>query len=108
MYISDTLESQVLLSGNNGLEFLLVSVYMQVSQHKNFMWECGIDHPMIEKQLKIHLSLDVRVFSTFVVLGDFNIDFLNQDHPLFSKQLRSNSSGLVPYSCVSQRKRNTY
>ena len=26
MYISDTLESQVLLSGNNGLEFLLVSV----------------------------------------------------------------------------------
>ena len=36
MYISDTLESQVLLSGNNGLEFLLVSV-MQVSQHKNFM-----------------------------------------------------------------------
>ena len=27
MYISDTLESQVLLSGNNGLEFLLVSVY---------------------------------------------------------------------------------
>ena len=27
MYISDTLESLVLLSGNNGLEFLLVSVY---------------------------------------------------------------------------------
>ena len=27
MYISDTLESQVLLSGSNGLEFLLVSVY---------------------------------------------------------------------------------
>ena len=27
MYISDTLESHVLLSGNNGLEFLLVSVY---------------------------------------------------------------------------------
>ena len=26
MYISDTLESLVLLSGNNGLEFLLVSV----------------------------------------------------------------------------------
>ena len=37
MYISDTL---VLLSGNNGLEFLLVSVY------KHFMWECGIGHPM--------------------------------------------------------------
>ena len=73
---------------------------MQVSQHKNFMWECGIDHPMI--------GLDVRVFSTFVLLGDFNIDFLNQEHPLFSKQLRSNASGLVPYSRVSQQKRNTY
>ena len=57
---------------------------MQVSQHKNFMWECGIDHPMIEKQFE---SLDVRVFSTFVLLGDFKIDFLNQEHPLFSKLL---------------------
>ena len=27
MFISDTLESQVLLSGNSGLEFHLVSVY---------------------------------------------------------------------------------
>ena len=27
MYISDKLESQVLLSGNNGLELFLVSVY---------------------------------------------------------------------------------
>ena len=62
MYISDTLESQVLLSGNNGLEFLLVSVYMQVSQHKNFMWECGINHPMIEKQLKIHLRASMSEF----------------------------------------------
>ena len=26
-------------------------------------------------------------FSTFVLLGDFNIDFLNQEHPLFSKLL---------------------
>ena len=46
---------------------------MQVSQHNNFMWECGIDHPTIEKQFENSFeSLDVRVFSTFVLLGDFN------------------------------------
>ena len=105
MYISDTLESLVLLSGNNGLEFLLVSVYdaSKPTQklHVGVWYRPPHDREAIEK---LYVSLDV----TFVVLGDFNIDFLNQDHPLFSKQLRSNSSGLVPYSCFSQRKRNTY
>ena len=61
---------------------------MQVSQHKNFMWECSIDHPMIEKQLKSYLRASMSEFiSTFVLLGEFNIDFLNQEHPLFSKLL---------------------
>ena len=47
---------------------------MQVSQHKNFMWECGIDHPMIEKQLKIYLRASMsELFSTFVILGDILI-----------------------------------
>ena len=99
MYISDTLESQVLLSGNNGLEFLLVSVYdaSKPTQklHVGVWYRPPHDRDAFENSFE---SLDVRVFSTFVVLGDFNIDFLNQDHPLFSKQLRSNSSGLVPYS----------
>ena len=30
-------------------------------------------------------SLDVSFLSSFVLLGDFNIDFYNTGHPLFSK-----------------------
>ena len=64
MYITDTLESLVLLSGNNGLEFLLVSVYDASKPTQNFMWECGINHPMIEKQLKIYLRASMFYFCT--------------------------------------------
>ena len=100
MYISDTLESQVLLSGNNGLEFLLVSVYdaSKPTQklHVGVWYRPPHDREEIENLFE---SLDVLLLY---------FEFLNQEHPLLSKQLRSNSSGLVPYSRVSQRKRNTY
>ena len=80
MYISDTLESQVLLSGNNGLEFLLVSVYdaSKPTQklHVRVWYQPHHDREAIENLFE---SLDV----TFVLLGDFKIDFLNQEHPLF-------------------------
>ena len=71
MYISDTLESQVLLSGNNGLEFLLVSVYdaSKPTQKLNVgVWyQPPHDREAIENLFE---SLHVRVFSTFVILGD--------------------------------------
>ena len=34
-------------------------------------------------------SLDISIFSSFILLGDFNIDFCNHHHPLFSKFLQS-------------------
>ena len=30
-------------------------------------------------------SLDVRFSSSFILLGDFNVDFYNHQHPLFHK-----------------------
>ena len=70
MYISDTLESQVLLSGNNGLEFLLVSVCdaSKPTQklHVGVWYQPPHDREAIEN---IFESLHVRVFSTFVLLG---------------------------------------
>ena len=87
MYITDTLESLVLLSGNNGLEFLSVSVYdaSKPTQklHVGVWYQPPHDREAIKNLFEI---LDVRVFSTFVLFG-FNIDFLNQEHPLFSKLL---------------------
>ena len=64
-----------------GLEFLLVSAYNATKLHVGVWYQPPHDREAIEKLFE---SLDVRVFSTFVLLGDFKIDFLNQEHPLFS------------------------
>ena len=37
-------------------------------------------------------SIDISLFSNFLLLGDFNIDFLAQNHPLFSKLVCITSS----------------
>ena len=65
----------MLLSGNNGLKFLLLSVYdASKPTQKNLMWECGIDQPMIEKQLKIfilYLRALSEVFFNFCTFRRF-------------------------------------
>ena len=55
MHISDTLESQVQLSGNNGLEFLLVSVYDASKPTQKL-------HVGVWKQLKIYSRGSISEF----------------------------------------------
>ena len=48
----------------------------------------GIDHLImaaLDDLYSLLESLDVRVFSSFVLLGDFNINFYNRQHLLFCK-----------------------
>ena len=72
MYISDTLESLVLLSENNGLEFLLVSVYdaSKPTQklHVRVWYQPPHDREAIENLFE---SLDVRVFFYFCTFRRF-------------------------------------
>ena len=44
MFISDNLESHVLLCGANDLELLVVSVYNSNNARQRFILGCGIDH----------------------------------------------------------------
>ena len=89
MYISDSLESQVILSGDNGLEFLLVSVhYTNKPTHKarvGVWYRPPHDHEAVDNLYFLLESLDIRILSNFIIIGDFNIYFLHPEHHIFSK-----------------------
>ena len=88
MYISDSLESQVILSGDNGLELLLVSVhYTNKPTHKvcvGVWYRPPHDHEAVDNLYFLLESLDIRILSNFIIIGDFNIDFLHPEHRIFS------------------------
>ena len=89
MFISDNLESHVLLSGANDLELLVVSVYNSNNARQKVhigLWYRPPDNSVALDNLHSILEdLDISVFSSFVLIGDFNVDFYNHQHPLFCK-----------------------
>ena len=89
VYISNKLEFQVTMSGPNGLEFLLVSVHNANNAHRKVyigLWYLPpADYTALDDFYSILESLDATVLSSFVLLGEINIDFCNQKHPLFCK-----------------------
>ena len=91
MFISDNLESQVLLCGANNLELLVVSVYNSNNARQKVhigLWYRPPDNSVALDNLHSILEdLDISAFSSFVLIGDFNVDFYNHQHPLFCKLL---------------------
>ena len=89
LYISNKLEFQVTMRGPKGLEFLLVSVHSVNNAHRKVYVGVWYRPPAnltaLDDLYSIFESLDATVLSSFVLLGDFNIDFCNQKHPLFCK-----------------------
>ena len=74
--------------GPKGLEFLLVSVHRTVLKRKCILVYCAWYQPpansaALDDLYSIFESLDISVFSSFILLGDFNINFCNHHHPLF-------------------------
>ena len=89
MFISDKLEFNITMVGPNGLEFLLVSVKNANSKVYIGVWYCPpANSESLDDLYSILESLDVRFLSSFVLLGDFNVDFSNHQHPLFYKLSR--------------------
>ena len=89
LFISDKLEYQVTMCGPNELEFLLVTVHSTNNVNKKvyiglWYWPPA-NSAALDDLYSIFESLDISVFSSFILLGDFNIDFCNHHHPLFSK-----------------------
>ena len=89
LFISDKLEYQVTMCGRNELEFLLVCVHStnNVSEKVDIgLWyRPPANSAALNDLYSIFESLDISVFSSFILLGDFNIDFCNHHHPLFSR-----------------------
>ena len=89
VYISENLEFQVIMCGPSGLEFLLVSVHNVNNAHRKLyigVWyRPPANNTALDDLYSVLESLDPTVLSNFVLLGDFNIDFYNHNHPLFCK-----------------------
>ena len=86
MFISDKLEFNITMVGPDGLEFLLVSVQNANNKVYIGLWyRPPANSESLDVLYSILESLDVRILSSFVLLGDFNVDFYNHQHPLFYK-----------------------
>ena len=89
LYISENLEYDVVLNGPNESEFMLTTVYRVSNLNEKFNIGLWYRPPANSSSLDILYStlesLNISFLSSFVLLGDFNIDFLNTGHPLFLK-----------------------
>ena len=89
LFISDKLECQVTLCGPKELEFLLVSVFSTNNVNEKVYIGLWYRPPSnsgaLDDLYSTFESLDISIFFSFILLGDFNIDFCNHHHPLFSK-----------------------
>ena len=89
IYVHTSLVFDVLSERPSNLELLAISVNSPCSSHK-FCIALFYRPPSSDVQIFSQLfsfleSLSPTQFSTFLLLGDFNIDFLKPHHPLFHK-----------------------
>ena len=97
MYICNNLSHKVIYLGNGSFECVIVSI--QLGHCK--VCVCLLYRPpnssndFFDNLYDVLCTLDISLFSNFLLLGDFNIDFLLQSHPLFSKLACITSSFLL-------------
>ena len=97
MYIRHDLSHNIIFVGHLNFECIVVSLNVGVCK---VCVVCYTDLPVVVLTSlticnDILCTLDVSLFSNFFTLGDFNIDFLSQTHPLFSKLFCISSSFLL-------------
>ena len=82
-----SLNCKTVLLGPDNLELSIVSFHMSSCRICIALFYRPPSSPVsvIESLYSIFLSLDPALFSNFIFLGDFNIDFYNPTHPLFNK-----------------------
>ena len=76
----------VLLSGPNSLELLSVLLSSPCSSNKHCI--TLLYHPPSAPVSELCTALQIlnpTVYTNFLLIGDFNIDFCNQSHPYFSR-----------------------
>ena len=89
LYISDKLDFQVTMCGLNGLEFILISVHNVNNVHcrlyTGVWYQPPANYTALDHLYSVMETLDATVLSSFVLMGDFNIIFCDQKHPLSCK-----------------------
>ena len=87
LFICNVLEFHVTMCGPMDLEFLLVSVFSANNANERIYIGIWYRPPAnsvaLDDLYSVLTSLDASIFSSFVLLGDYN--FCNHQHPLFSK-----------------------
>ena len=90
MYIHNSLSWEILQKGPNDLELVALSVS---SSTVNTVKHCvsvlyrppSSSVSFFDSLYNTILNLSPHQFSSFVLVGDFNVDFCNTDHPYFYK-----------------------
>ena len=87
MFIHDTLVPKVVVAGSYSLELLIISVINNVNtckHHPGLFYRPPSSGVQLMYRYNCLGSLDPSCFSNFVLIWDFNIDFYNKSHFLFS------------------------
>ena len=94
MYIEITLYHKIVYLGNNSFECIIVTINLGACR----VCVCVVYHPpssgieFFDSLYYTLCSLDVDLFSNFILVGDLNIDFLSQTHQYFSQLLSITTS----------------
>ena len=100
IFVKSTLVLKVVFNGNCNLELLIVSV----SNSCNRQCCIGVlyrppdsNHLVLDNVNHVLCTMDHTLFSNFVLLGDFNIDYNNTSHPFHHHLL-----GFMSTLCLTQ------
>ena len=89
VYTDSCVSAELLMVGPSNLEFLSISVTSPYSTHKHcisvFYRPPSSSPAIFDNVFTVIQQLNLSSFSSFVLIGDFNIDFYNSSHPLFSQ-----------------------
>ena len=100
VYIKDCFEFKIISHGPLDLEFY-------VHNGNKRICVCLLYRPpsssttFFDNLYSTFVNLNVSLFSHVLVFGDFNVDFLNVNHPLFSKLCNILDSSFICTACVT-------
>ena len=103
MYIKDIFSHNIIFLGNCTFECIVVSVLIGSCK----FCICLLYRPpsssvdVLDNLYSVLCNLDVCLYSHFLLIGDFNVDFMSPNRPLFSK-LQSIASSFVLSQVITE------
>ena len=89
MYVQSCISAELLLTGPQNLELVSVSLSSPHSSYKHcvslFYRPPSSPVAIFDTLFTVVHQINPFSFSNFVLIGDFNVDFCNPSHPLFSR-----------------------